>query len=220
MEIWHVEYGTLAILCVGIVVSLMPWVGRPFRPDAYWWALTPERPNRQHYHLHRNKNHLLLERPLFPHLFLNKLSAPVSSRLAPSRPCRRARNAASCCTAPECHRLLSCVPTATHHSPPSSSSQHGMVHNNYSGAAFFTMPSRLPATILPLHCTADSTMCLFQVCFRSCFQVFHLYVAYVARAIYVCCKYMFQVFQLFHTYVSRVLSVCFMCFICMFHVFH
>jgi hypothetical protein len=61
---------------------------------------------------------------------------------------------------------------------------------------------------------------LFQVYFRSCFEVFHLYVAYDAVVIYVCCKYMFQVFQLFYTYVSRVSSVCFMCFVCIFHVFH
>jgi hypothetical protein len=38
---------------------------------------------------------------------------------------------------------------------------------------------------------ASGAMCLFQVCFRSCFQVFHLYVAYIAMAIYVCCKYIF-----------------------------
>jgi hypothetical protein len=61
---------------------------------------------------------------------------------------------------------------------------------------------------------------LFRVCFRSCFEVFRLYVANGVVAIYVCCKYMFQVFQLFHTYVSRVSSVCFICFICMFHMFH
>jgi hypothetical protein len=60
---------------------------------------------------------------------------------------------------------------------------------------------------------ADGTMFLFHVCFRSCFQVFHLYVVYVAIAIYICCKYIFQVFQLFHTYLSRVSSVCFKCFI-------
>jgi len=62
---------------------------------------------------------------------------------------------------------------------------------------------------------AGGAMCLFQLCFRSYFQVFHLYVAYVAMATYVCCKYMFQTFQLFETYVSRVSSVCFMCFIFM-----
>jgi hypothetical protein len=50
---------------------------------------------------------------------------------------------------------------------------------------------------------------LYQVCFGSCFQVFHLYVTYVAMIMCVCCKYMF----------SSVSYVCLTCFICMFHVF-
>jgi hypothetical protein len=50
---------------------------------------------------------------------------------------------------------------------------------------------------------------LSQVCFKSCFQVFHLYVAMT-----VC------ILQIYVSSVLIVLNVCFTCFICMFHAFY
>ena len=98
--------------------------------------------------------------------------------------------------------------------------QRGVVHHTQPLACRHPPSPLHPSAIywLPqfptrLAMAAGGAMCLFQLCFRSYFQVFHLYVAYVAMATYVCCKYMFQTFQLFETYVSRVSSVCLMCFI-------
>jgi hypothetical protein len=176
-----------------------------------------------------------LELLLFPYPFSNQLFASALPRLAPPLPRCRDRcscNAATCYTEPS-------VATYFPVSPPPLDTRRRVLR---AITAWFTMtalaqrssscpaaclsPSflstapkrRLLATILPhqvgLGCRRR------QVCFKSCFQVFHLYVAYVAMTIYVCCKYIFQVFQLFHTYVSSISFVCFMCFICMFHLFH
>ena len=81
-----------------------------------------------------HRSHLLLELPLFPHPFSNQVSMPASPRLAPPRPRYR--------------RLLSCLPTATHHSPPSSTSRHGMVHSDCLTAPTWRC-SPHPAACLP-----------------------------------------------------------------------
>jgi hypothetical protein len=139
------------------------WALRPFRLDVCCWASTPERPNRQHCHPYGNKNK---KSPLSPSSRIAAMSPSIleptlhariavacSIATALPRPPRHGRNAAACCTMPEHRRLLSCLPTATHHTPPSSSSRYGIVHDDCSGAVFFTTPNRLPPTILPLHCT-------------------------------------------------------------------
>jgi hypothetical protein len=90
-----------------------------------------------------------LESPFYPHPFSN----PLSNR-------RHARTVVACSTATmmptaktwqrAALRLSavaypSYVPTATYHSPPSSSSRHSVVHGDGSGATFFTAPNPLPA---------------------------------------------------------------------------
>jgi len=126
--------------------TIMLSVGRPFHPDARWWVSTPERPNRQHCHPHRNKNKKSLLAPssriaAVSQSILEPTLCAASSRLAPSRSRCRARSAAACRTALERRRLLSVLPTATHHSLSSSSSRRGVVYGDYSSAAFFTTES-------------------------------------------------------------------------------
>ena len=136
---------------------------------------------------------------------------------------------ASSCTTPEHRRLLSSLPTTTHHSPPSSSTWRGVVHGDCADATFFTIPSRLPAAILPLHCTW-----VLLVGYRSfppgrpwmpaapCFVsgVFQKLFPSVPSVRCVCCNGYIRMLQVYVSSVSVVSDVCFTCFIYMFHVFH
>jgi hypothetical protein len=53
-------------------------------------------------------------------------------------------------------RLPFYLSTTTHHSPPSFPRRRDVVHGDYSGAAFSTVPNCPPAAVLPLHCTRAS----------------------------------------------------------------
>jgi hypothetical protein len=100
-----------------------------------------------------------------------------------------------------------------------------MVHGDCSSAAFFTMPSRLLAIILPFHCTRaplagyrsspPGRPCLpVAPCFVS--SVFRKLFPSVSSVCYVCCNGYVRMLQL---YISSVSYVCLTCFICIFHVF-
>jgi hypothetical protein len=86
-------------------------LGHPFRRDACWWALTSERPNRQHCDPHGNKNK---KSSLLPssriatvsHPFLGQLSTSASPQLAPPRPCCCARASPPAFLSPHCHSPL------------------------------------------------------------------------------------------------------------------
>jgi hypothetical protein len=130
----------------------------------------------------------------------------------------------ACCTTPERRRLPSYLPTTTHHSPSSSSGQRSVVHSGCSGAVFFTVPSRLPAAILPLHYTQASLAgCrssppgrpwpLATPCFK-CFQGFRNMFSFVSFRYCLRCNdyiHMLLVFQLFQTYVSVLSGCCITC---------
>jgi hypothetical protein len=133
----------------------MLWVGCPFRLDTRWWASMLERPNRQYCHPHRNKiknrrSHLL-ESPLFPIHSRTNSSCPHRCGLlhrdhaAASSPPRAAPRPSAVAYFP-----VSPPPFTTHRRVLS---RRGVVHDDYSSAAFFTTPSHLPTAILPLHCT-------------------------------------------------------------------
>jgi len=137
---------------------------------------------------------------------------------------------ASSCTTPEHRRLLSSLPTTTHHSPPSSSTWRGVVHGDCADATFFTIPSRLPAAILPVHGTwapltgyrsspPGRPWMPAAPCFVS--GVFQKLFPSVPSVRCVCCNGYIRTLQVYvssisvvsYTYVSRVSSICFMCFI-------
>ena len=144
----------------------MLWVGRLLCPNVRWWASKSERPNRQHCHLHENKNKKITALTFFS----NRRCFRIHSLTNFPRPHHRGLLHHDCAAAPtpprpqcndvlhrpEHHRMLSCLPTATHHSPLSSWSQRGVVHGDCSRTTFFTTPSHLPASIIPLHCTRVS----------------------------------------------------------------
>jgi hypothetical protein len=208
----------------------MLWVGLLSRPDARWWSSMPERPNKPHYYPHGNKNK---ESPLTPS-FSNLRCFSIHSRTNSSRPHRHSllHHDRAAMPAPPRRNAAALRPTATACflvSPPPLTTRRRVLRDD---AAWYmaTTPARhssphLAACLPPSSLSTVPERCLlatailhmfghdrrwrhvlFQVCFRSCFQVFHLY---VAMATYVCCKSMFQVFQLFS-------DVCFTCFICMF----
>jgi hypothetical protein len=66
---------------------------------------------------------------------------------------------------------------------------------------------RLLATVVPYQVghVCRWRYVLFQVCFRNCFQVFHLYIAYVAS---ICFSCFIRMFHVFHLYVLCVSSCC------------
>ena len=143
---------------------------------------------------------------------------PASPRLAPPRPRYR--------------RLLSCLPTATHHSPPSSTSRHGVVHSDCLTAPAWRC-SPHPAACLPpsslstapeRHLLATAVPhqvghgCRRRHVFVS--TVFQKLFSSVSSVCCVCCNGYIRMLQWLHTYVA---SICFKHFRClrrMFHAFH
>ena len=119
--------------------------------------------------------------PWFLHasLYLYHASCRPSSPPLP-RPHRRARNAAACYTTLECHRLLSYLPTTTHHLLPSSSSQRNVVHGNCSGAIVYLYVAKVN---LDVACVCNG----FRV-FSDVFATVLDYVASVSTVSDVCCK--------------------------------
>jgi hypothetical protein len=119
-------------------------------------------------------------------------------------------------------RLPSCLPTASHHSLPSSPSQHGVVHGDCSSATFFIAPSRLPAAILPLHCTQVPLM-VYRISTSGrpwlpatpcvlLFQVFQKLFSSVSSGYCICCNGYIHMLQVYVSSVLVILDVCFECF--------